>query len=64
MCYCAASGTDGRVVSASTVRQAIHDDALDSVRDLLPETTYRYFASSEAEGVVRAIRAMDDPKHY
>ncbi len=55
---------DGRVVSASTVRQAIHDNALDSVRDMLPETTYRYFASGEAEGVVRAIRAMEDPKHY
>jgi len=54
----------GRAVSASTVRQAIHDGALDSVRDLLPETTYRHFASDEAARVADAIRAMDDPKHY
>jgi len=53
-----------RVVSASTVRQAIHDGALDTIADMLPETTYRYFASPEAEPVVRAIRAMADPKHY
>ena len=54
----------GRVVSASAVRQAIHDEALDSVADMLPESTYRYFASPEAQSVVQAIRAMDDPKHY
>lgn len=54
----------GRVVSASAVRQAIHDGALDTVADMLPESTYRYFASSEAARVVQAIRAMDDPKHY
>lgn len=56
--------TDGRVVSASAVRQAIHDGSLDSVADMLPDSTYRYFASPEAQNVVRAIRAMDDPKHY
>ena len=56
--------TGGRVVSASAVRQAIHDDALDSVRDMLPESTYRCFASPEAARVVQAIRAMDEAKHY
>ena len=56
--------TDGRVVSASAVRQAIHDGALDAIADMLPESTYRYFASPEAQSVVQAIRAMDDPKHY
>lgn len=55
---------NGCVVSASAVRQAIHDGALDSVRDMLPEATYRYFASDEALPTVNAIRAMDDPKHY
>ncbi|MCR5825779.1 MAG: [citrate (pro-3S)-lyase] ligase [Oscillospiraceae bacterium] len=55
---------NGRTVSASTVRQAIHDGAPDSVADMLPESTRRYFASAEAKPVVRAIRAMDDPKHY
>lgn len=53
-----------RVISASTVRQAIHDGALDAVADMLPESTLRYFRSAEAAFVVQAIRAMDDPKHY
>ncbi|MBR0312264.1 MAG: [Oscillospiraceae bacterium] len=56
--------TGGRVVSASAVRQAIHDGALDTVADMLPESTYRCFASPEAARVVQAIRAMDEAKHY
>ena len=55
---------DGRTVSASTVRQAIHDGELESARPLLPESTYRYFASQEAAAVNAAIRAMPDPRHY
>lgn len=54
----------GRAVSASTVRQAIHDGRLESVMDLLPDSTARYFTSPEAAPVIAAIRAMDDPKHY
>lgn len=54
----------GRAVSASTVRQAIHDGDLDAAAALLPETTLRYFRSPEAAPVLAAIRAMDDPKHY
>ncbi len=55
---------NGRVVSASAVRQAIHDNMLDTVADMLPETTLRYFRSDAAAPVVAAIRAMADPKHY
>lgn len=56
--------TAGRVISASTVRQAIHDDCLDMVRDMLPESTCRYFASGEAEDVIAAIRREKDVIHY
>jgi [citrate (pro-3S)-lyase] ligase len=55
---------DGETVSASTVRQAIHDGELERVRRLLPETTYRFFASDEAAPIAAAIRAMPDPRHY
>lgn len=55
---------NGRVISASTVRQAIHDDALESVRDMLPESTYRYFSSQSAEPVIQAIRREKDVIHY
>ena len=57
-------GIEGETVSASTVRQAIHDGELERFRHLLPETTYRYFMGAEAAPVVAAIRAMPDPRHY
>ena len=57
-------GVGGETVSASTVRQAIHDGTLDRYRQLLPESTYRFFTSEEAAPVVAAIRAMADPRHY
>ena len=55
---------DGEIVSASTVRQAIHDGRLEEYRQLLPQTTYDYFMSDAAAPVVAAIRAMPDPRHY
>ena len=54
----------GETVSASTVRQAIHDGRLEEYRHLLPPSTYAYFTSDEAKPVVAAIRAMPDPRHY
>ena len=54
----------GEIVSASTVRQAIHDGRLEEYRQLLPQTTYDYFMSDAAAPVVAAIRAMPDPRHY
>ena len=55
---------DGRVISASAVRQAIHDDNLDAVADMLPETTLAFFRSEEAAPIVAAIRAEQDVVHY
>ena len=57
--------TEGdRVVSASTVRQAIHDGALDSVSGMLPPVTAAYFASAEAEPVIRAICREKNVRHH
>ncbi len=53
-----------RTISASLVRQAIHDDKLEEIRDFLPETTYRYFASPESEPVRRRIQAEQNVIHY
>ena len=55
---------DGRIISASAVRQAIHDDDLDSVADMLPEPTLAYFRSEAAAPVVAAIRRTQDVVHY
>ena len=55
---------DGRIISASSVRQAIHDDRLDDAADMLPETTLAFFRSPEAAPVVAAIRREQDVIHY
>ena len=55
---------DGRVISASAVRQAIHDGDLDAVADMLPATTLDFFRSPEAAPIVAAIRAETDVVHY
>ncbi len=54
----------GETVSASTVRQAIHDGRFDEVAAMLPESTRRYFESAEAAPVIAAIRAMGEARHY
>ena len=56
--------TNGAPISASTVRQAIHDDRLESVRNMLPDSTYRYFAGPEGAAVTAAIRAQKEVIHY
>lgn len=55
---------EGRPVSASTVRQAVHDGQIGKIRSLVPESTYRYFTSPEAEAVRAAIRNTADVIHY
>ena len=54
----------GEIVSASTVRQAIHDGQLEKAAFMLPESSLRYFESEEAEPVIKGIRAMDEARHY
>lgn len=54
----------GKVISASTVRQAIHDGKLEEVRSMLPESTYRYFAGAEGARTVEALRQATDLIHH
>ena len=56
--------TDGKAISASTVRSCIHDGRLEDIRGLVPETTYRYFTSPEAAAVIGRIRAAEEVVHY
>ena len=55
---------DGAVISASTVRQAIHDGNLEAVKNMLPYSTYRYFASPSSESVRAAIGRDTNLIHY
>ena len=56
--------TQGQVISASTVRQAIHDGKLETVRDMLPSSTYAYFAGAEGEKTVAALKAAGNLIHH
>lgn len=47
---------EGLAVSASHVRQLIHDQRIEQIRPLVPESTYRYFNSEEAAEVIERIR--------
>lgn len=55
---------DGRAVSASGVRQAIHDGETERALEWLPESGRRYFSGEEAAPVIAAIQAQQDVVHY
>lgn len=55
---------DGEVVSASTVRKALQTGDFETVKRLVPATTYAYFNSPEAEPVLKKIRAAAEVVHY
>lgn len=54
----------GRPISASTVRQCIHDGSWDELKDMLPATTLAYFRSEDAAQVIRAIQNSDKLIHH
>ena len=54
----------GQVISASNVRQAVKEGRLEEIRGLVPESTYRFFASPEADEVIKRIRGTENVIHY
>ena len=57
--------TDGeKAISASTVRQAIKDNDMNTLKKLVPESTLRYFESEEAKDVIARIRNEENVIHY
>ena len=56
--------SQGEIISASNVRQAIKDGSLEKIKDLVPATTYKFFTSPEAEDVIKRIRAIGNVIHY
>ena len=55
--------TDGRAVSASCVRQLIHDGRLADARPLVPASTWAWLTSPAAQPVLEAVRAAADVGH-
>ena len=57
--------TDGeKAISASTVRQAIKDNDMNTLKKLVPESTLRYFESEGAKDVIARIRNEENVIHY
>ena len=54
----------GTAISASTVRQAVQRGDFDTLKALVPESTYRYFTSTEAAPILERIRRASDVVHY
>lgn len=49
-------------ISASAVRKAITDDQWDLVKEKVPETTYNFLNSKEAESIIRRIK-INNARH-
>ncbi len=54
----------GKPISASTVRTALRDADWETLKALVPQTTYDYFRSPDAAPVLEAIRKAENVVHY
>lgn len=54
---------NGAAVSASLVRQLIHEGKLSEIKTLVPETTWQYFNSSDAGPIIEVIRNSNSIIH-
>ena len=46
----------GEIVSASTVREKLRQDDWDGIRRLVPDSTYQYLVSGEADAIIARIK--------
>ena len=56
--------SEGTPISASTVRQCLQRGDWQTLRTLVPQTTYDYFTSPEAAPVLAKIRSAGNVVHY
>ncbi|MBS5130808.1 MAG: [citrate (pro-3S)-lyase] ligase [Lachnospiraceae bacterium] len=55
---------EGKIISASTVRQYIKDMQWEELKKIVPDTTWNYLTSAEAQKVITAIQNSDNVIHY
>ncbi|MEG1605218.1 MAG: [citrate (pro-3S)-lyase] ligase [Clostridia bacterium] len=53
----------GGIISASRVRQYLHDGALAAIRPFVPATTYAFFESEKGQAIVRRIQEASRVVH-
>lgn len=56
--------SEGKAISASTVRKALQAGDWETLKILVPQTTLDYFTSPQAEPVLEVIRKADNVVHY
>ena len=56
--------SEGKAISASTVRQAIKAGNWEALKELVPKTTLDYFMRPQAEAVIARIRGEENVVHY
>ena len=55
---------DGRVISASSVRQALHDGDMAAARAMLCDSVWQYLTGPEGQATLDAIRRTNDLIHH
>ncbi|AIF52555.1 [citrate (pro-3S)-lyase] ligase [Pelosinus sp. UFO1] len=55
---------NGNIISASIVRKALQDNAINVLKNLVPETTFRFFQSEEALPIIRKLKNSGNVIHY
>ena len=55
---------EGTIISASTVRQYIKNMQWEDLKKIVPDTTWNYFTSAEAQKIIAAIQNSDNVIHY
>ena len=57
---------DGNKISASEVRKKIKEGNIEGIKNMVPDSTYKFFISEEGKNVINKIKQLDDNdiKHY
>lgn len=55
---------NGVAISASAVRQAIHDGEMEKVKNWVPATTWAFLQSEAAKPIIEKIQQASNVKHY
>ena len=57
---------DGNIISASEVRKKIKEGNIEGIKNMVPDSTYKFFISDEGKNVINKIKQLDDKdiKHY
>lgn len=53
----------GQAISASNVRQLLHDGQLEAIRPLVPASTFAYFQTEDGKKTIQAIQAVQHVRH-